>query len=164
MSSPDYPLELKESLISNPQRTWRTWQGFNPGDAAIDLNTSLVVTIVETNWASLRLIVEFPHGTRSAYDPEELVAVANRCRHEAYKTWCLNLNRLDLWEAFSAVETHLATLPTLALSVDSADEEDHNNIYADCGHMTSEPWRCPVCQELLCLVCRGVHDCVDLED
>jgi len=39
------------------------------------------------------------------------------------------------------------------------DDPSGTNITADCDHVTSEPARCPECQELLCPPCLADHDC-----
>ena len=130
------------------------------GDAAIDLFTALVVTINRIDWNNIQIEVLYPHGATLVMDPESLVSLSAERRHDAYKTWCLNAGRLDLWEAFMQVEADIQHIPTLEAA--PVDDNDKDNMLVDCGHVTAEPWRCPECQELLCTLCREAHNCTEL--
>jgi len=164
MAAPPYPPRLQERLSKDPKRSWRTWQLFEVGDLAIDLHSSLVVTIDAVNWNVPQVHALYPHGTLSLLDPEALVSLSDAVRFAAYKTWCLSVGRIDLWDLFSQAEAAMrANLPVVSEPpMAEAVDEDKINMLVDCGHMTAEPWRCSECQELLCQACRISHICFDL--
>lgn len=43
--------------------------------------------------------------------------------------------------------------------MEDLDEAPGINIHVDCGHVTAEPIRCQLCEELMCPLCMKEHDC-----
>lgn len=163
MSIPDYSPDLTKRLIADKSRSWRTWQGFAVGEVAIDVISTLVVIIESVQYPRLQLQVRYPYGAVVSADPEDLVALQHSVRAEAYKYWCLATNQLQLFDAFIQMEAQMLESLSEAEPDGLLDQDsDHVNMLIDCGHVTSEPWRCPDCQELLCQLCRKVHKCTSL--
>jgi hypothetical protein len=157
MGVPDYGT-LTDKLLEDENRGWRTWQGFEVGDSAIDIYTTFVVTIESVHYPQLKVAARYPHGALFSVDPEGLIALSHKRRSDAYKHWCLSVGRIDLWDNFDQIELQMQEEAPLIAEL-AGQDDDAAGMLIDCGHITQEPWRCPKCQELLCQVCKEVHKC-----